>query len=131
MSSTKGTNITRTPFALLPTMYMVDGVAFRYPIALLPHMHDGIMVFVHPHLAVNPERITAWTGQSKRQSVETALNELARSLQYNELDAIHGGMDDEQALVEPNHPTSPAPCPTPPSLWSTSTCTSTALNCGN
>ena len=58
MSSTKGTNITRIPFARLPTKNMVDGVAFRYPIALLPHMHDGIMVFVHPHLAVNPERIT-------------------------------------------------------------------------
>ena len=61
------------------------------------------MVFVHPHLTANPERITAWTGQSKRQVVETALNELARSLQYNEQDTIHGG-GDEQALVEPNHP---------------------------
>ena len=66
MSSTKGTNITRTPFALLPTMYMVDGVAFRYPIARLPHTHEENMVFVHPHLAANLERSTAWTGQSKR-----------------------------------------------------------------
>lgn len=42
------------------------------------------MVFVYPYLAANLERSTAWTRQSKRQTVETALNELARSLQRDE-----------------------------------------------
>ena len=45
---------------------MVKGVVFRYPIARLPHTHEENMVFVHPHLAANLERSTAWTGQSKR-----------------------------------------------------------------
>ena len=43
-----------------------------------------LQVMLSPTAAANLERITARTGQTKRQVVETALNELARSLQCNE-----------------------------------------------
>ena len=43
-----------------------------------------LQVMLSPNAAANLERITARTGQTKRQVVETALNELARSLQCNE-----------------------------------------------
>ena len=43
-----------------------------------------LQVMLSPTAAANLERITARTGQTKRQVVETALLELARSLQCNE-----------------------------------------------
>ena len=43
-----------------------------------------LQVMLSPNAAANLERITARTGQTKRQVVETALKELARSLQCNE-----------------------------------------------
>ena len=43
-----------------------------------------LQVMLSPNAAANLDRITARTGQTKRQVVETALLELARSLQCNE-----------------------------------------------
>ena len=43
-----------------------------------------LQVMLSPNAAANLERITTKTGQTKRQVVETALLELARSLQCNE-----------------------------------------------
>ena len=43
-----------------------------------------LQVMLSPTAAANLERITARTGQTRRQVVETALNDLARSLQCNE-----------------------------------------------
>jgi hypothetical protein len=43
-----------------------------------------LQVMLSPSAAADLARITMMTGQTKRQVVETALNELARSLQCNE-----------------------------------------------
>ena len=43
-----------------------------------------LQVMLSPNAAANLERITTKTGQTKRQVVETALLDLARSLQCNE-----------------------------------------------
>ena len=43
-----------------------------------------LQVMLSSTAAANRERITTRTGQTKRQVIETALNELARSLQCNE-----------------------------------------------
>ena len=43
-----------------------------------------VQVMLSPTAAANLERITARTGQTRRQVVETALNDLARTLQCNE-----------------------------------------------
>ena len=43
-----------------------------------------LQVMLSPNAAANLERITTKTGKTKRQVVETALLELARSLQCNE-----------------------------------------------
>ena len=43
-----------------------------------------LQVMLSPTAAANLERITARTGQTKRQVVETALREFAKTLQCNE-----------------------------------------------
>ena len=43
-----------------------------------------LQVMLSPNAAANLERITTKTGQTKRQVVETALQELAKALQCNE-----------------------------------------------
>ena len=43
-----------------------------------------LQVMLSPNAAANLDRITARTGQTKRQVVETALRELAKELQCNE-----------------------------------------------
>ena len=43
-----------------------------------------LQVMLSPTAAANLERITARTGQTTRPAIETALNELARSLHCNE-----------------------------------------------
>jgi hypothetical protein len=42
-----------------------------------------LQVMVGPHAAANLERICQREGLTRRQAVETAINELARSLQCN------------------------------------------------
>ena len=55
--------------------------ALRYPDGTLL---TRLQVMLSPNAAANLERITTKTGQTKRRVVETALLELARSLQCNE-----------------------------------------------
>ena len=43
-----------------------------------------LQVMLSPNAAANLERIAARTGQTKRQAVEKALQELAKALQCNE-----------------------------------------------
>ena len=45
-----------------------------------------LQVMLSPNAAANLERITARTGQTKRQAVEKALQDLAKALQCNELE---------------------------------------------
>ena len=63
------------------TAATIPGTGAERPVGTLL---TRLQTMLSPTAAANLERITARTGQTKRQAIETALNELARSLQCNE-----------------------------------------------